>query len=65
VIGGVALMGGKGSILGILIGSALLFWIQDVLLLLGAPGFYLSAFIGALVILAAFSYRIANERRAR
>lgn len=64
VIGGVALMGGKGSILGILIGSSLLFWIQDVLLLLGAPGFYLSAFIGALIIVSAFSYRIANERRA-
>lgn len=63
VIGGVALMGGRGTALGIVIGAAFLYWIQDVLLLLGAPGFYLSAFVGALVIVAATFYRIANQRQ--
>lgn len=65
VIGGISLFGGKGSILGIFIGSALLYWIQDVLLLLGAPGFYLSAFIGAMIISAAYFYRFTRERKIK
>ena len=63
VIGGAALTGGRGTILGVLVGSVLLYWIQDVLLLLGAPGFYLTAFVGALVIAAAVFYQVLQHRR--
>ena len=63
VIGGAALTGGRGTILGVFIGSVLLYWIQDVLLLLGAPGFYLTAFVGALVIAAAVFYQVLQHRR--
>src|SRR5580704_4658667 len=52
VIGGVALTGGRGSILGIVLGTALVFTIQDVLLLLRAPGFYFDMFVGALIVIA-------------
>ncbi|WP_206078322.1 ABC transporter permease [Poseidonocella sp. HB161398] len=52
VIGGHALMGGRGSILGIVLGTALMFTIQDVLLLMRAPGFYFEMFVGALIVVA-------------
>jgi simple sugar transport system permease protein len=52
VIGGLSLMGGEGTILGIFLGTALLYVIQDVLLLLRAPGFYLQMFMGILIVVA-------------
>lgn len=52
VIGGLALNGGRGSILGIVLGTALVFTIQDVLLLLQAPAFYFEMFVGALIVVA-------------
>lgn len=52
VIGGHALMGGRGSVLGIVLGTALMFTIQDVLLLTRAPGFYFEMFVGALIVVA-------------
>ena len=50
VIGGVALTGGRGNILGIFLGAALIYTIQDLLLLLRAPGFYLNVFVGLLIV---------------
>lgn len=64
VIGGSLLAGGRGTILGIALGASLIYWIQDVLLLLGAPGYYLSAFVGALIIAAAVVYQNLQARRA-
>ncbi len=52
VIGGCALMGGRGSILGIMLGTALIYTIQDLLLLLRAPGFYFEMFVGGLIVMA-------------
>jgi ribose/xylose/arabinose/galactoside ABC-type transport system permease subunit len=52
VIGGLSLMGGEGTILGIFMGTSLLYVIQDVLLLLRAPGFYLQMFMGILIVVA-------------
>lgn len=65
VIGGVALMGGRGTMLGIVLGSALIYTIQDVLLLLRAPGFYLQLFVGLLIIAAAGLNQLARGRSAR
>jgi simple sugar transport system permease protein len=64
VIGGLALNGGRGTILGIVLGSALIYWISDVLLLVGAPGFYITAPVGILIIAAAAIYEILRARRA-
>jgi len=52
VIGGLSLMGGVGSIPGIFFGAAFLYVIQDILLLLRAPGYYLRMFMGILIIIA-------------
>lgn len=65
VIGGVALMGGRGTMIGIVLGSALIYTIQDVLLLLRAPGFYLQLFVGLLIIAAAGLNQVARGRVAR
>jgi simple sugar transport system permease protein len=64
VIGGLALYGGRGTILGIVIGASLIYWIEDMLLLLAAPSFYLSAFVGVLIIAAATFYQTLRTRRA-
>jgi len=53
VIGGTALVGGKGTILGAFLGAALMYTIQDVLLLLRAPGHYLQMFVGVIIVIAA------------
>ena len=45
-----------------MLGAALIYWIQDVLLLLAAPGYYLTAFVGALTIIAAWSYAMFRRR---
>jgi ribose/xylose/arabinose/galactoside ABC-type transport system permease subunit len=64
VIGGVILTGGTGTVLGMMLGAALIYWIQDVLLLAAAPGYYLTAFVGALIIIAAWSYEMFRRRHA-
>ena len=53
VIGGVYLFGGRGSILGMVLGAALLVTIENVLILVRAPGEYMPVFVGAIVILSA------------
>lgn len=53
VIGGTSLSGGEGTVLGAFIGAALLYTIQDILLLLRAPGFYLNMFVGIVILIAA------------
>ena len=63
VVGGLMLTGGRGTVLGIALGAALIYWIQDVLLLIGAPGYYLDGFVGALVIAAAAVYSVMRTRR--
>ncbi|MBL9072173.1 ABC transporter permease [Tabrizicola sp.] len=52
VIGGAALNGGRGSILGVVLGTALMYTIQDLLLLLRAPGFYFDMFVGGLIVIS-------------
>lgn len=64
VIGGTALMGGSGSILGAFLGAALLYTIQDFLLLLRAPGFYLKLFVGLIIIVAAVLNEAMKKNRS-
>ena len=52
VVGGLFLFGGRGSILGIVLGAAFLYTIQDILLLIRAPGYYFEVFVGTIVIVA-------------
>jgi ribose/xylose/arabinose/galactoside ABC-type transport system permease subunit len=63
VVGGLLLTGGRGTALGIMLGATLIYWIQDVLLLARAPGYYLDAFVGVLIIAAAATYEYVRHRR--
>lgn len=64
VIGGAALTGGRGSILGVVLGTALVFTIQDILLLLRAPGFYFDMFVGTLIVVAVIMNTAIRRSRA-
>ena len=61
VIGGVFLFGGRGSILGVLLGAMLIDLIEDTLFLSRAPGFYLDVIVGTIIAVAV----ILNTRFAR
>lgn len=52
VIGGTSLFGGKGSILGVLLGAAFMQVLRNGLVLLGIPAYWQSASIGALILIA-------------
>jgi simple sugar transport system permease protein len=65
VIGGLALSGGRGTILGVFLGAALIYTIQDILLLVRAPGFYLDIFVGILIVGAAILNEVVRQRRSR
>ncbi len=52
VVGGVYLFGGRGTVLGICLGVALILTVDNLLILLRAPGVYLQGFVGAIVIVA-------------
>jgi simple sugar transport system permease protein len=67
VIGGVYLFGGRGTVLGMVLGAALIVTVENVLILMRFPGEYMPAFIGALVILSviintSFGSRISRPR---
>jgi simple sugar transport system permease protein len=62
VVGGASLRGGKGSVLGMVLGAALILVLQDILLLSGAPGFYLNLFIGVIIVFAAVFNRLIEGK---
>lgn len=63
VVGGTALLGGRGTIIGMIIGAALIEVIKNGLILAKAPGFYLQLFVGVTIIIAAIFNRYM-ERKA-
>lgn len=50
VMGGLSLFGGRGSVIGIVLGAALLQLVQDVIILMRLPGFYLDMFVGMMIV---------------
>ncbi|SEB08149.1 ABC transporter permease [Leifsonia sp. 21MFCrub1.1] len=58
VVGGCSLNGGRGSIIGMVIGAALIQLIQDGLILANAPGFYVQLFVGLLIVVAAVANKL-------
>jgi ribose transport system permease protein len=63
VIGGANLVGGAGTALGALVGSALIEVIRNSLGLLGINAFWQGAFIGAFILVAVTFDRIRNFRQ--
>ncbi len=50
VIGGLSLFGGRGSVIGIVLGAAVLQLVQDIIILARLPGFYLDMFVGIMIV---------------
>ena len=65
VLGGCSLRGGEGSILGILIGTALLLVLQNLVNLLGIPSSLNFAVMGAVVLVGVLADQIFKNRSAK
>jgi ribose transport system permease protein len=64
VLGGCSLRGGEGSIIGVLLGTALLQVLQNLVTLLGIPSSLNFAVIGAVILLGVIGDRILSRRAA-
>ena len=62
VVGGIFLTGGRGSVFGIVLGAVLIYLVEDILLLTGAPSFYLEAFVGAVIVAAVVTNTWVTKR---
>lgn len=65
VIGGASLYGGRGSIIGTLIGVLIMVMIRNGLNLMGVSPFWQGTAIGSIIILALLAERVINWRSAR
>jgi len=65
VLGGCSLRGGEGSIIGILIGTALLQVLQNLVNLLGIPSSLNFAVMGAVILLGVIADQLFKQRDAR
>lgn len=61
VIGGTSLMGGSGSVLGVLIGAAIMGVIRNGLVLMRVSAYWQTAIMGFIIVLAAVIDRIKNR----
>ncbi len=64
VLGGCSLRGGEGSIIGILLGTALLQVLQNLVNLLGIPSSLNFAVMGAVILVGVIADQILQSRRA-
>ena len=62
VLGGCSLRGGEGSIIGILIGTALLQVLQNLVNLLGIPSSLNFAVMGAVILLGVIADRLLKKK---
>src|SRR5919205_2045207 len=65
VLGGCSLRGGEGSIIGIIIGAALLQVLQNLVNLLGIPSSLNFAVLGAVILIGVIADQILQRRSAR
>lgn len=63
VVGGVALTGGRGTILGMVLGAALIDTVDNVQVLMNAPEILFKGFLGAIIILAAILNSVIGQRQ--
>jgi ribose transport system permease protein len=65
VLGGCSLRGGEGSILGIIIGTALLQVLQNLVNLLGIPSSLNFAVMGAVIFLGVLVDQVSGQRKRK
>lgn len=62
VIGGTSLMGGSGSVVGVLIGAAIMGVIRNGLVLMRVSAYWQTAIMGLIIVLAAVIDRVKNRK---
>jgi simple sugar transport system permease protein len=65
VLGGASIFGGKGSVLGTVLGVVLLALIRNSLILLGVPGTWQRAAVGAMLIIGVTAQALSYSSRRR
>lgn len=65
VVGGTALTGGYGTILGTVVGAFMLRAIRNGIVLVGVPGLAFNIFVGALILVMLVLHAVINKRGAR
>lgn len=63
VLGGTRITGGKGSVLGALLGTFLVTMINNTLILIGIPSYWQQAVLGALILLGTGIPAYQSKRR--
>jgi len=64
VIGGANLMGGRGTVMGAVVGAALIEIIRNSLILLGISTFWQGTFVGTFIVIAVVFDRLKGNRQA-
>ncbi len=62
VVGGTSLLGGRGAIIGMIVGAALIRIIENGLILAKAPGFYIQLFVGLIIVVAAIFNKLMEGK---
>jgi simple sugar transport system permease protein len=65
VLGGASIFGGKGSVIGTVLGVVLIALIRNSLILLGVPGSWQRAAVGAMLIIGVSAQALTSSRRRR
>jgi simple sugar transport system permease protein len=62
VIGGLSLFGGRGSIIGVVLGACVLQVVQDGIILARLPGFYLDMFVGIMIVVGVVINQVIRRK---
>jgi simple sugar transport system permease protein len=65
VVGGTALTGGYGTILGTVVGAVMLRVIRNGIVLIGVPGLAFNIFVGAIILVMLIMHAMIQKRSAR
>lgn len=63
VIGGTMLTGGSGTIIGTIMGTIIIFSVENIIILSGAPAFWFRTFVGVIIIVAVSAHVLIQGRR--
>ena len=62
VMGGIALTGGRGSILGVVVGACMFHLVKDIILLTRLPAYYLDLFVGVVIVFGVTLNQAAKKK---